>query len=67
MYANIKVPMITSEGLMESMGRIGVDVAMLAGIGWEIQELERESNHYISESVHKYPDRLIGFCSVNPR
>jgi len=66
MYSNVRAPMITAEELLKSMDRNGIDIAVVAGIGWENQELAQESNHYISESVQKFPDRLIGFCSVNP-
>lgn len=66
MYSSINAPMITSEELIRSMDRNDIDIAVVAGIGWENQELARESNHYIAESVQKFSDRLIGFCSVNP-
>ena len=36
------------------------------GMGWTDPGLAREANDYIIESARKYPDRIIGFCSVNP-
>ena len=39
---------------------------MVLNIGWCSNELCRETNDYIMESVARYPDRLIGFCAVQP-
>ena len=66
MYTNANSRMATVERLIERMDEDGVDVSVVMGIGWESFELARVCNDYIVESVTKYPDRLIGFASVNP-
>ena len=47
------------------MDEDGVDRSVAMGIGWTDPGLAREANNYIIESVRNYPDRIIGFCSVN--
>jgi hypothetical protein len=36
------------------------------GIGWKDPGLVVECNNYIIQSAANYPDRIVGFCSVNP-
>ena len=48
------------------MDEDGVDRSVAMGIGWTDPGLARQANNYIIESVQNYPDRIIGFCSVNP-
>lgn len=49
------------------MDEVGVNLSVALNIGWVNHELCRETNDYILESVSRYPDRLIGFCSIQPR
>ena len=48
------------------MDEDGVDRSVVMGMGWTDPGVAREANDYIIESARKYPDRIIGFCSVNP-
>ncbi len=66
MFADPKARMATAEDLIRAMDEDGVDRSVAMGIGWTDLGLAREVNDYIIESVRKYPDRIIGFCSVNP-
>jgi predicted TIM-barrel fold metal-dependent hydrolase len=67
LFSNPKAVLATSETLLESMDRDGVARSIIMGIGWSDLRLAQESNDYIAESVQRYPDRLTGFCCVNPR
>ena len=58
--------MAAAEDLVRAMDQDGVDRSVAMGIGWTDQGLAREVNDYIIESARKYPERIIGFCSVNP-
>lgn len=58
--------MATAERLVRRMDEDGVDVSVVMGIGWTDIALARTANDYIIESIQKYPDRLVGFASVNP-
>lgn len=56
----------TAETLVAGLDRAGVARAVVMGMGWSDLELAREANDYLADSVSRYPDRLTGFCSVNP-
>ncbi len=49
------------------MDEAGVDLSVVLNIGWASHELCVETNDYILDAVSRYPDRLIGFCSVQPK
>jgi predicted TIM-barrel fold metal-dependent hydrolase len=66
LYSDKKAKLATAEELIESMDRDGVDISVVVNIGWSSHELCAETNDYILESVSRYPDRLVGFCAVQP-
>ena len=66
LFPKANARMANAETLVEAMDRSGVDRAVIMGMGWVGRELAVEVNDYIIHSVGSYPERLIGFCSVNP-
>lgn len=66
LFADPRARMATAEDLIHAMDEDGVDRSVAMGIGWTDPGLTREANDYIIEAAHAYPDRIIGFCSVNP-
>lgn len=66
LFSDPKARITTAEDLISAMDEDGVDRSVSMGIGWTDLGLAREANDYIIESVRKYPDRIVGFCSVNP-
>ena len=56
----------TAEDLLGAMHQAGVDHAVIAGFGWTDPEVAREANDYVIQAVARHPQRLTGFCSVNP-
>ena len=66
LFADPRARMSTAEALIRAMDEDGVDRSVAMGIGWTDPGLARDANDYIIESARKYPDRIIGFCSVNP-
>jgi predicted TIM-barrel fold metal-dependent hydrolase len=67
LYSDPKAKLVTADELIASMDRAGVNVSVILNIGWTTHELCVETNDYILESITRYPDRLIGFCSVQPQ
>ena len=67
LYADPKADMATADDLIASMDRDGIDVSVVTNMGWASQKLCHETNDYIMESINRYPDRLVGFCTVNPK
>lgn len=54
------------EKLLEIMDENGVEKAVICPLEQYIAVENEEGNAYILEQVKKYPDRFIGFASVNP-
>jgi predicted TIM-barrel fold metal-dependent hydrolase len=67
LYSNKKAHLATSEDLIASMDRAGVDISVVLNIGWTTHDLCVETNDYILESIARYPGRLVGFCTVQPQ
>jgi len=65
-YSQSDAKMATADELISSMDKDGVDISVIVNYGWTTHELCVETNDYILESIARYPDRLIGFCSVQP-
>ena len=66
LYSNPHARMATAEDLINSMDRAEIDVSVAASIGWANLRLCQKANDYLIDAVRKYPDRLVGFCGVNP-
>jgi predicted TIM-barrel fold metal-dependent hydrolase len=66
LYSNPKAKLATAEELVASMDEAQVDLSVILNIGWMSHQLCVETNEYILESIARYPDRLIGFCSIQP-
>ena len=67
LYSQPKAKLITAEELIASMDEAQVDLSVVLNIGWVNHELCVETNDYILDSISRYPDRLVGFCSIQPR
>lgn len=67
LYSQQKAKLATAEELIASMDETGVDLSVVLNIGWASHELCAETNDYILDSISRYPDRLIGFCCVQPK
>jgi predicted TIM-barrel fold metal-dependent hydrolase len=66
LYANPKARLSSAEDLIAAMDEAGVGQSVVFGFGWRDMDLCRRDNDYVMQSVARYPDRLIGFCIVNP-
>ncbi len=66
LYSSPKAKLATAEDLIASMEKNKIDISVILNIGWTHQDLCTETNNYILEAVARYPDRLVGFCMVQP-
>lgn len=66
LFSKSSSKMATADELISVMDDSGIQVSVIAGIGWENLEVARESNENILEVCSKYPNRFIGLASVNP-
>ena len=67
LYSNPKARVATADDLLASMDAAGVDVSVMQGFGWATDALCIEHNDYLLEAAAHHPDRLIPFCTVQPR
>lgn len=67
LYSQPEAKLATVEELIASMDECGIDKSVILNLGLVNQELCVEANDYILESIARYPDRLIGFCIVQPK
>ena len=66
LYSDPKAKLATAEDLIASMDSEGIDLSLALNLGWCSHELCVETNNYIMEAVSRYPERLIGFCAIQP-
>ena len=66
LYASPKSKMIGAGEIITAMDEQGVDVSVVFGFPWKNLEIAKRHNDYIAEAVARYPDRLKGFCCLDP-
>ncbi|MBM3166398.1 MAG: amidohydrolase [Chloroflexi bacterium] len=66
LYSQPKAKLFTAEELIQSMDECGVDMSVILGFGLVSHQMCQEMNDYILDCVTRYPQRLIGFCVVQP-
>ncbi len=62
LYDSPKSLIVGAGELIEMMDEQGVELSVIFGFPWRDEELAKQNNDYIIESVGKYPDRLKGFA-----
>src|SRR4030043_1651091 len=67
LYSSPKAKIATADEVIASMNQAGIDTSVILNIGWASQEICAETNDYILEAVARYPDRLVGFCTIQPK
>ena len=67
LYSDPKAELATAEDLIASMDREGIDRSIVLNIGWASHQMCVETNDYIMESISRYPERLVGFCALQPK
>lgn len=67
LYSKKEAKLATTDELITSMDKAGIDISVIINVGWTTHELCVETNDYILESVARHPRRLIGFCTVQPQ
>ena len=66
LYSQKEAKLATADELIASMDEAGIDISVILNHGWATHELCVETNDYILESIARYPQRLIGFCAIQP-
>ncbi|MEJ2097505.1 MAG: amidohydrolase family protein [Deltaproteobacteria bacterium] len=66
LYESPKAKLINAEEMIRAMDEEGVDLSVVFGFPWKKLESAARHNDYVMEAVAKYPDRLRGFCCLDP-
>jgi uncharacterized protein len=67
LYSSPRSRLVPAEDLLTAMDLAGVNKSVTFGFAFADSGLCRETNDYVIDAVHRYPERLIGFAAVNPR
>jgi len=65
LYDSPRSKLITSDQLIEMMDHHHIDQSIIFGFPWKQSHLFQMNNDYILETVAKYPQRVIGFCTMD--
>ena len=66
LYESPKALLVGATDIVAMMDEQGVDKSVIFGFPWQDIETCRINNDYILEAVGRYPERLVGFCCVDP-
>ena len=66
LYDNPKSIIVGVKQLIEAMDKDNVDRSVVFGFPWKNEQYFKQNNDYVMEAVAKYPDRLYGFCCLDP-
>ena len=66
LYHDPRAKIATAEEIIDSMDQDSIDRSVVLNIGWSSPGLCHETNDYILEAISRYPERLIGFCAIQP-
>ncbi|HIJ57633.1 MAG TPA: amidohydrolase [Deltaproteobacteria bacterium] len=66
LYGFPKAKIATTEDLITAMDENGVHQSVVFGFPWKNSETVKAHNDYILGAVAEYPERLKGFCCVDP-
>lgn len=66
LYSHPKAKIATATDIIASMDEHHIDISVILNLGWTSHELCTITNDYILESIARYPNRLTGFCAIQP-
>jgi predicted TIM-barrel fold metal-dependent hydrolase len=66
LYASPKAKLAGAAEIIAMMDAQEVDRSVIFGFPWRSADTFKRNNDYILEAVGRYPDRLIGFCCLDP-
>jgi len=66
LYESPGSALVSADETIATMDAEGVDRSVVFGFPWRDITVARETNDYVMESVNRFPDRLIGFCCLDP-
>ena len=66
LYDSPKSKLVGVSQTIAMMDEQGIDKSVVFGFPWRSNDTFKRNNDYILEAVNRYPERLIGFCCLDP-
>lgn len=66
LYSNPRHRLATVEDLLAEMDESSVDVSVAFSFGWTDPGLIEETNSYVIDAMHRYPQRISGMAVLQP-
>ena len=66
LYESPKSKIVSAEETIAAMDQDGVDVSVVFGFPWRNLDTARKNNDAVADAVARYPQRLVGFCCLDP-
>ena len=66
LYSSPQSHLVGAKTLIASMDRQNIDISVVFGFPWKKSKTFKMHNDFIMKSVAKYPQRLVGFCCIDP-
>jgi predicted TIM-barrel fold metal-dependent hydrolase len=66
LYESPKSKLVGADNIIAAMDEEAVDRSVVFGFPWRNADTIKNNNDYVMEAVRRYPNRLIGFCCVDP-
>ncbi len=66
LYESPKSKLVGVSETIAMMDEQGIDKSVVFGFPWHSADTFKRNNDYILEAVNRYPERLIGFCCLDP-
>lgn len=66
LYDSPKSTLVSAHDTIAAMDEEGVDRSVVFGFPWRDMGVVMETNDYVLESIHRFPERLTGFCCLDP-
>jgi len=66
LYESPKSKIVSAEETIAAMDEDGVDVSVVFGFPWRNLDTARNNNDAVADAAARYPQRLVGFCCLDP-
>ncbi|MBU4185508.1 MAG: amidohydrolase family protein [Proteobacteria bacterium] len=66
LYSSPESKLAGAKEIVDSMDIEGVDKSVVLGFPWRSSDLSKRHNDYILEAIDRFPERLVGFCCIDP-
>jgi uncharacterized protein len=66
LYADPRSRLVSPTEMVAALAEEGVAAAVVAGFPWRTERFLKRHHEVILEAMRRWPQQLIGFCTVNP-